>query len=224
MICRDCGGRDPGFVILASRFRAMRGGKRGCGRVQWSAAASARAAGRWKKIEVCHEANSPGLFDRTRGAARLPRGRPGCGSELFARLPAGAYPTPVRNMSGLVSGYEAWQLHDIRRRAEIGRQVDLNADMFWRWSGASSYYPARSRPGRWCPAASGAGRPPRRRRLCRGRACRRNSIPNTRNLRSGFSRPRCCRRRWCRNRPTVRRRPKVCRLRPPIFRRRPSLN
>ncbi len=25
--------------------------------------------------------------------------------------------------------------------AEIGRQVNLNADMYWRWSGASSWYP-----------------------------------------------------------------------------------
>jgi hypothetical protein len=46
-----------------------------------------------------------------------------------------------RNISGLVSGYEAWQLGDIRRRAAIGMQVDLEGDMYWRWSGVGSYYP-----------------------------------------------------------------------------------
>jgi hypothetical protein len=52
-----------------------------------------------------------------------------------------AYRYPPRNFSGLVSGYEAWQLNDIRRRAELARQVDLLGDMYWRWSGVSSYYP-----------------------------------------------------------------------------------
>ena len=47
----------------------------------------------------------------------------------------GRIPSPMRSMSGIVSGYEAWQLHEIRRRSEIGRQVDLNADMY---SGAGS--------------------------------------------------------------------------------------
>jgi hypothetical protein len=50
-------------------------------------------------------------------------------------------PAPQRNISGLVSGYEAWRLGDIRRRAAIGQQVDLEGDMFWRWSGIGSYYP-----------------------------------------------------------------------------------
>ncbi len=58
----------------------------------------------------------------------------------------GRIPSPMRNMSGLVSGYEAWQLHEIRRRSEIGRQVDLNADMYWRWSGANSFYPGVFEP------------------------------------------------------------------------------
>ena len=58
----------------------------------------------------------------------------------------GRFVSPQRNFSGLVSGYEAWQLTDIRRRAEIARQVDLNADMYWRWSGASSFYPGVFEP------------------------------------------------------------------------------
>ena len=58
----------------------------------------------------------------------------------------GRFVSPTRNFSGLVSGYEAWQLTDIRRRAEIARQVDLNADMYWRWSGAGSFYPGAFEP------------------------------------------------------------------------------
>jgi hypothetical protein len=49
--------------------------------------------------------------------------------------------TPQRSYNGIVAGEEAYWANDARRTAEIGRQVNLNADMYWRWSGASSWYP-----------------------------------------------------------------------------------
>jgi hypothetical protein len=49
--------------------------------------------------------------------------------------------TPQRHYNGIVAGEEAYQANDARREADLGRQVNLNADMYWRWSGASSWYP-----------------------------------------------------------------------------------
>jgi hypothetical protein len=48
---------------------------------------------------------------------------------------------PQRHYNGIVAGEEAYLANDARREAEIGRQLNLNADMYWRWSGVSSYYP-----------------------------------------------------------------------------------
>jgi hypothetical protein len=49
--------------------------------------------------------------------------------------------TPQRHYNGIVAGEEAYLGNSLRRRGEIARQYDLNADMFWRWSGISSWYP-----------------------------------------------------------------------------------
>ena len=49
--------------------------------------------------------------------------------------------TPQLHYNGIVAGEEAYLGNDARREGEIGRQVNLNADMYWRWSGASSWYP-----------------------------------------------------------------------------------
>src|ERR1700736_73270 len=49
--------------------------------------------------------------------------------------------TPQHSYNGIVAGEEAYRFNDARRRFEGGRQFDLNADMYWRWSGASSWYP-----------------------------------------------------------------------------------
>jgi hypothetical protein len=48
---------------------------------------------------------------------------------------------PQRHYNGIVAGEEAYLANDARREAEIGRQFNLNADMYWRWSGVSSFYP-----------------------------------------------------------------------------------
>jgi hypothetical protein len=49
--------------------------------------------------------------------------------------------TPQKHYNGIVAGEEAYLGNDARREAEIGRQATLNADMYWRWSGASSWSP-----------------------------------------------------------------------------------
>ncbi|HTU26163.1 MAG TPA: hypothetical protein VMF30_12235, partial [Pirellulales bacterium] len=48
---------------------------------------------------------------------------------------------PQRHYNGIVAGEEAYLANDARRVAELNRQVGLNADMYWRWSGVSSWYP-----------------------------------------------------------------------------------
>jgi hypothetical protein len=49
--------------------------------------------------------------------------------------------TPQRHYNGIVAGEEAYQGNSMRRQAEIGQQLGLNADMYWRGSGISSWYP-----------------------------------------------------------------------------------
>jgi len=70
------------------------------------------------------------------GLARAAAAQPPSGQEQ------GIAPiTPQKHYNGIVAGEEAYLANDARREAEIGRQLNLNADMYWRWSGASSWYP-----------------------------------------------------------------------------------
>ncbi len=49
--------------------------------------------------------------------------------------------TPQRHYNGIIAGEEAYRDNSLRRQAEIGRQFNLSSDVYWRWSGASSWYP-----------------------------------------------------------------------------------
>ncbi|HEX4144810.1 MAG TPA: hypothetical protein VHY91_15005 [Pirellulales bacterium] len=49
--------------------------------------------------------------------------------------------TPQKHYNGIVAGEEAYLANDARRQAEIGRQYNLIGNMYWRWSGVSSWYP-----------------------------------------------------------------------------------
>ncbi len=48
---------------------------------------------------------------------------------------------PQRHYNGIVAGEEAYQGNSARRQFEISNQFGLNADMYWRGSGISSWYP-----------------------------------------------------------------------------------
>ena len=70
------------------------------------------------------------------GLARAAAAQPPSGDEQ------GIAPiTPQKHYNGIVAGEEAYLANDARREAEIGRQFNLNGNMYWRWSGASSWYP-----------------------------------------------------------------------------------
>ncbi len=139
-------------------------GKPAAGRVQWGVGNIGSVPRGRSTQQVCHEMDLSALdhgFDRGRNLADRAAGR---GTELpTERLQAirkARHPTrkprcaarkrlcPVIRTGGrrAISAdwspdYDAWYLNDIRRRAEIGRQIDLESDMYWRWSGVSSYYP-----------------------------------------------------------------------------------
>jgi hypothetical protein len=54
--------------------------------------------------------------------------------------------TPQRHYNGIVAGEEAYIGNSARRQAELGRQYDLNAAMYWSGSGIASWYPGVFEP------------------------------------------------------------------------------
>jgi hypothetical protein len=99
--------------------------------------AGGKTAPRWKRSRGVKTMRQPILLAvLCIGLVRLAAAQPPSGqAQDIAPL------TPQRHYNGIVAGEEAYLANDARRQAELGRQVNLSADMYWRWSGASSWYP-----------------------------------------------------------------------------------